>query len=62
MDSSAELHLSRGWNSLCPISDQWDDLYWYQFECEQGDSASYSRMGDRENEIVEGSILREVVS
>ena len=57
MDSSTELHLSGSWNSLCPISHQWDDLYWYQFKCEQGDSDSYSRMGDRENEIVEGSIL-----
>jgi hypothetical protein len=59
MDSSTELYLSWGWNSLCSISDQWDDLDWYQFKCEQGDSDSYSRMGDRENEIVEGSILKD---
>jgi len=59
MDSSAELHLLRSWNSLCSISHQWDDLYWYQFKCEQGDSDSYSWMGNRENEIVEGSILKD---
>ncbi len=57
MDRAAELHLLGSWNPLCSISHQRDDLYWYKFEFEQGDSDSYSRMGDSENEIVEGSLL-----
>jgi hypothetical protein len=61
MDSSTELHFPGGWNSFLSIGYEWDDLCRYQFECQQSDSNSDSRMGDRENKIVEGSILREVV-
>ena len=57
MDSSTELYLSRGRNSLRSISHQWHDLYWHQFECKQSDSDPNPWMGCSENEIVEGSIL-----
>ena len=57
MDRATELHYAGGWNPLRSSGHQRDDLYCHEFECKQGHSNSYPRVGCGENQIVEGSIL-----